>query len=210
MTYSVTSVSTTPAFQAIPPVNAKIEDAAPPQPVRDLMDMNGVYIGQIQQMLNNEMTEQASRNATINDIFTVVAALKEIEQDGQKSIDPAVFNKLIALDPHSPAAANTPGEDPIASRSLWDVLLAYDIREEREVNAQGEVIKEADVKPVTVAQLKLLIDKAENRNTSISSMSQIKAIGLNRFVSSRDQAFSLNANLLRQLMEMLQSIIKQM
>jgi hypothetical protein len=198
MTYPITSVSTTPIFQASPPGNPKIEGAAPQDPARDLMDLNIVYIGQVQQMLNNQMRDQDSRNATVNDILKVVTTLKEIELDGQKSIDPDVFSQQIALDPNSPAAARKPGEYPIASKSLWEVLVAYDI------------CKVGDARPVTPAQLKLLIDKAENTNNAISTMSQAKAIVLNRFVSSRDQAFSLNANLLRQLMEMLLSIVKQM
>ncbi|HEY4072077.1 MAG TPA: hypothetical protein VGM52_03140 [Herbaspirillum sp.] len=188
----------TPVFHNIAPASAKIEDADIPRPERDLMKMEEEYIVQVLKMLNNRIADQASRSATMNDILKVVSALKEIELEGKKTIDPAVFNKQIALDQHSPAAASKPGEDPIASKSLWDVLLAYDICEE------------GAAKPVTIAQLKLLIDKAESSNESISSMSQVRAIELNRFVSSRDQAFSLNANLLRQLMEMMQAIIKQM
>lgn len=165
---------------------------------RDLMDLNVEIAGQIAKQVNELMTEQQRRKATINDIYTAVSALKYIDQEGAETIDPSAFSKEIALDPHSPLGDAGAGKPPIAKKGLWDVLLAYNLCE------PGEA------KPINSAQLKNLIDKLENKNDSISTFSQDRAIELNRFVTSRDQTFSLNSNLLSQLMELLKSIVKQM
>ncbi|MDB5992289.1 MAG: hypothetical protein JWQ10_3692 [Herbaspirillum sp.] len=164
---------------------------------RDLMDLNGALAGQIAKQVVELMTEQESRRANMNDIFSVVSALKTIDQEGAETINPSAFNKEIGLDPHSPLSDAGAGKPPISKKGIWDVLLAY------------KLCEPGEAKPTNSAQLKNLIDKLENKNNSISTFSQDRALELNRFITSRDQAFSLNSNLLSQLMELLKSIIKQ-
>lgn len=165
---------------------------------REIMDLNAEIAGLIAQQVKELTMEQNQRKATIGDIFGAISALKYIDQEGAETIDPSAFNKEIALDPHSPLNDAGVGQPPIAKKGLWDVLLAY------------KLCEPGDAKPINFAQLKNLIDKLENKNGSLGTFAQDKAIELNRFVTGRDQTFSLNSNLLSQLMELLKSIVKQM
>jgi hypothetical protein len=168
------------------------------QPEQDTIKLNQEYVALLLQVWGDMQKDQEGRTATMKELSQVVAALRKLERDSGDAIDSAMYDQQIELDPRSPAAKRQVGDATIKTMSLWQLLLIYDLRQPD------------DAKPASRAALNTLIDLAEDRNVSMGSLAQSRQIDLNRVLSSREQAFLMNGNLIRQLMSILMSICKLM
>ncbi|MDB5774978.1 MAG: hypothetical protein JWP38_1111 [Herbaspirillum sp.] len=165
-------------------------------PERDIMELNGRYVDTIESILKGLTADHTEKIATMNDLKNLSVLLKEFLGAGSEAVDPKLFDKTMVLDEHSPAAAGATDSPP--TMSVWGVLRAY------------KLCDAGDKKPETTKALEILVEKVDTRASAINSMSELRMLEINRFVSSRNQAFSMNANLLSEFMNLLRSIIRQM